>query len=362
MKISFILPADNLSGGIRVIAIYAKKLKERGHDVFIVMPPSRPRNFKERVKSVLSWGWVKKTFEPKNSFFDGQDVRPQVLEKYRPVKDKDLPDADVVVATWWETAEWVANLSKSKGIKAYFIQGHEVFDFCPKERVIATYLLPFHKITISTWLADLMRTRYGDPAVSLVPNSVDTEQFYARPRGKQKEPTVGMLYSTFAWKGCDVGLKAFSLAAQKTPGLRLVAYGLRKPSAKLSLPPGSYYVQQPAQNTIKDIYAQCDAWLFTSRSEGFGLPILEAMACRTPVIGTPAGAAPELLASGGGILVKPEDSEDMAKAIIRVCCMQENEWEKMSEDANKQAVKYTWDDAAKLFERKLSELIGIKLL
>jgi len=44
------------------------------------------------------------------------------------------------------------------------------------------------------------------------------------------------------------------------------------------------------------------------------LPILEAMACRTPVIGTPAGPAPELLGAGGGILVRPEDPADMAMA------------------------------------------------
>ena len=69
------------------------------------------------------------------------------------------------------------------------------------------------------------------------------------------------------------------------------------------LPPGSMFVRQPAQDMIRDIYGQCDVWLFSSRSEGFGLPLLESMACRTPVIATPAGAAPELCAGGGGITV-----------------------------------------------------------
>ena len=59
-------------------------------------------------------------------------------------------------------------------------------------------------------------------------------------------------------------------------------------------------------------------WLFPSRSEGFGLPILEAMACRTPVIGTTTGAAPEILACGAGILVDIDDAKMMANAIIHI--------------------------------------------
>ncbi|MDD5226829.1 MAG: glycosyltransferase family 4 protein [Candidatus Omnitrophica bacterium] len=361
MKISFVLPPDNLSGGMRVIATYAQKLKERGHSVFIAMPPRGPESLRQRIKSFLTGKfWQKAPF--RQSFFDGLDAPRKVLEKYRRVKDKDLPDADVVIATWWETAEWVAGLSKSKGAKVYFIQHHEPHDYCPKDRVMATYLLPLHKITISKWLVDLMKTRYGDANVSLIFNSVDTKQFYAPPRAKQKTPTVGMMYSSIAWKGCDISLKAFSLAAQKIPNLRLFAFGNEAPSHDLSLPAGTHYFQQPAQKTIKNIYTQCDAWLFTSRNEGFGLPILEAMACRTPVIGTPAGAAPELLVSGGGILVKPEDPEDLARAIIRVCQEPEEEWKKMSEAAYKQATSYTWDDATVFFEQALEEIFSKRCL
>jgi glycosyltransferase involved in cell wall biosynthesis len=94
-------------------------------------------------------------------------------------------------------------------------------------------------------------------------------------------------------------------------------------------------------------------WLWSSRSEGFGLPILEAMACRTPVIATPAGAAPELLSGGGGFLVKPEDPEDMARAIERVSRMKDPQWLPLSEAAYRTATKFTWDQATDLFEAAL---------
>ena len=352
MKITFILPHAGLAGGIRVVAIYAERLKKRGHEVLVVSTPIPQPSLLQQVKSLLRGkGWLS---VPKNepSHFDGVDVQHQVLDRWRPIVDTDVPDADVIVATWWETAEWVANLSKTKGAKAYFIQHHEVFDYLHKERVAATWLLPMHKITISQWLIDLARTRYGDGNVSLVPNSVDTEMFYAPPRGKQSVPTVGMLYTTTYWKGCDVSLKAFYLAAQKMPDLRLVAFG-ESPSPELLLPPGTEYACCPAQNTLNNFYARCDAWLFGSRSEGFGLPILEAMACRTPVIGTPTGAAPELLSDGAGMLVKPEDAEDMARAIEGICKLSDAEWQAMSDAAYARATSYTWDDATELFETAL---------
>jgi glycosyltransferase involved in cell wall biosynthesis len=119
------------------------------------------------------------------------------------------------------------------------------------------------------------------------------------------------------------------------------------------LPPGTEYNNAPTQDQLKEFYSKCDAWLFSSRSEGFGLPILEAMACGTPVIGTPAGAAPELLAGGGGILVKPEDPEDMAKAIEQICQMPDAEWRAMSKIALETVIHYTWEDATNLFEAAL---------
>lgn len=358
MKITFVMSSGfGLFGGDRVIAIYADRLKKRGHDVFVISRPVNRPSLRDQLRSLLKGQGLISIPKKSKSHFDNLDVPHFLIDRYRPISDADLPDADVVIATWWETAEWVANLSKAKGAKAYFIQHHEVFEYLPKEKVQATYLMPLHKITISNWLVDLMRNLYGDSNVSLVPNSVDFEQFYALPRGKQPNPTVGLLYTSAPWKGCDISLKAFSLAREKIPNLRLVAFGAESISPHSPLPPSSEYACQVPQNALKDFYAKCDAWLFGSRVEGFGLPILEAMACRTPVIGTPAGAAPELLADGAGILVKSEDPEDMARAIEQICKLSESEWRIMSDAAYARATSYTWEEATDCFEAALYSAI-----
>jgi glycosyltransferase involved in cell wall biosynthesis len=356
MKITFVLPHAGLAGGIRVVAIYAERLKKRGHDVFVVSIPPEPIRPLDQVKSLLKGRGLLSV--EKASHFDGLDVPHRVLERCRPITDADVPDADVVVATWWETAEWVAKLSKAKGAKAYFIQHHEVFDYLPKDRVEATWSLPLHKITISQWLVELARDHYGDRNVSFVPNSVDTNQFNAPPRGKQSIPTVGLLYSPISWKGCDVSLKAFSLAAEKIPNLRLVTFGASAPSTELPLPANTEYIKQPAQNAIKDIYSRCDVWLCGSWSEGFHLPPLEAMACRCPVVSTRVGGPLDTIKDGvNGYLVPLGDSTALADQLVDVLSLPETEWRTMSEAAYATATQYTWDDATELFEAALHTAI-----
>jgi glycosyltransferase involved in cell wall biosynthesis len=287
----------------------------------------------------------------------------RIIDRYRPVVDADVPDGDVVIATWWETAEWVANLDLSKGAKAYFVQHDETQFASAPDRALATWSLPMHKIAVAQWLVDLARQRGSDSEdISLVPNSVDLGQFCAPPRGKQPALTVGFMYSRAKFKGCEIALRAFELAREKLPNLQLVSFGVSAPVETLPLPAGASYTRQPEQDRIRDLYAACDAWIVASRSEGFGLPILEAMACRTPLIATPAGAAPELLSGGGGILVKMDDPHDVARAIERIAAMDESSWRAMSDAALATATRYTWDDATDRFEVALERAVTAQVL
>ena len=350
MRVTFVLPHAGLAGGIRVCAIYAKALQARGHVVNVVSTPKPPpTSFRKKVRHYLAGGHKDK--EP--GHFDNADVPHKVIDSWRPVVDSDVPDADIVIATWWETAEWVAKLSPAKGKKVYFVQHDERFVGQPAQRVEATFKLPMHRITIAQWLVDLARGTYGVDQIDLVLNGVDTDHFTAPPRGKQKTPTVGMMYATAPFKGVDIALEAFKNASRNVANLKLVAFGQHHPREELPLPPGAIFTYRPEQPKIPEIYAQCDAWLFASRSEGFGLPILEAMACRTPVLGTPTGAAPELISQGGGVLVKPQDPIDLGKAIERVCRLPAEEWRILSDAAYATAQANTWQRCTEQFEASL---------
>lgn len=356
MKVTFVLAQADLSGGVRVVSIYAERLRRRGHEVVIVARPSRPPTFRENLRRLAGKSLPSAT-RTGPTHLDHTEVDVRYIDSHRPIQAGDVPDADVIVATWWETAEWIESFPDSKGAKAYFIQHYEAHAGQPAAGVDRTWRLPMHKITISQWLVDMARDHFGDGNVSLVPNSVDLEQFNAPRRGKQPVPTIGVMYSMVPFKGCEISLKAFELASRVVPKAKLVAFGYRDPSPEMPLPPGAWFAKQPPQDTLKDIYGRCDAWLFSSRWEGFGLPLLEAMACRTPVIATPAGAAPEVCAGGGGILVPRDDPAAMARVIEKFAAMPEGAWREMSDRAHATASRYTWEDATDGFEAGLRRAI-----
>ena len=356
MRITFVLNHVNLNGGIRVIAIYAERLKQRGHTVTVVSRPRPVKSLKDRVKSLVKGkGWPRDpNTEPDH--FDNVDVEQRVIETRRPIVDRDVPDADVVIATWWETADWVMALAPRKGAKAYFVQDFGANVGQPMDKLAATWRLPMHRIVISRYIEDLVKEHApGGGEMSYVPNSVDLEMFRCPPRGKQPTPVVGTIFSPSRFKGSDLAVAACELARKTLPDLKLIGFGLQDKKQNAPLPPWASFQARLPDAQLKDVYSACDAWLFPPRKEGYGLPVLEAMACRTPVIATPAGAAPELIAAhGGGSIVPHDDPAAMAAEIVRTCSLADNEWRRLSDSAYATVTGYSWDDATERFEQALA--------
>ena len=352
MKITFVLPYAGLAGGIRVVAIYAELLKVRGHEVTVLSTPKKPLTLVEKLRFFRKEKrWPSRVHG--SSHLDKLDVNHIIIDKCRPIINEDVPDGDAVIATWWETAEWVNKFKSSKGKKFYFVQHHETHRVLPIERVKATYLLPLHKITISKWLKDIMAHKYGDQNVALIPNSVDFNFFNAEDRGRQSVPTIGFMYSPSYYKGCDIIIEALKKVRETIPKLRILVFGASQPVQKVKLLPGTEFFTSPSQEKIVEIYSSCDFWLFGSRVEGFGLPILEAMACRTPVIATNAGAAPEILEQGGGRLVSDFEALTLSENIIELINLPDNKWQVLSQQARDIVTNYSWDNAADLFEKAI---------
>lgn len=357
MRVTFVLPFTSVEGGSRVVAIYAEKLAQRGHEVCVVSCGARPRRLKHRVKEwALRAARGELLSQPSPTHFDHLAHLHRVIPGAGPIRARHVPDADVIVATWWETAEWVSAMPACKGAKLHLIQHDErIFSEDPSKqsRAAATWTFPgFSRVVVARWLKDLAEQEFGVEA-TLVANAVDTDLFDAPPRQRNPVPTVGLMYHARAFKGTDISLRAFELAKERLPQLRLSAFGPQPEMPHLPLPRGATLLVTPPQQEIAAFYRSCTAYLFGSRSEGFGLPILEAMACRTPVIGTPTGAAPELIGQGGGILVKPQDPQSMADAIVTMATMPPQRWREMSDAAYSTARRHSWERCTDAFEAAL---------
>jgi len=347
MRITFLSPFTSLAGGVRVMAIYAAQLQARGHDVTVISLKQQTPSFKTRLQILL--GRVKpRPVKKPTPLLDVLGDKHVVLDHPGPIMAADVPDGDVVIATWWETAPWVADLPASKGRKFYLLQDYETFKKGRFEDVSATYDLPLEKIAVSDYIARMLAEHHDIHDVKVVPNSVDSGQFTAGPREKGAGLTVGFLYTAKPRKNVKLAIDVLERARVEIPGLKAIAFGSVAPLEMLPLPDWIEYHRAPPQDELARIYAACDLWLFTSLHEGFGLPILEAMACGTPVLATSAGAAPQIVNGQNGTVL-PSEPEAFLSEMRRLAELPSEAWRDMSNAARATAHSYSWEDATDRF-------------
>ncbi len=354
MKITFVVPTLNLSGGLRVVAKYAELLAKT-HQVTIVSPSALKPTFKQQVKTLLGWKGYAFDSGFNDIYFHNADYQVSVIDGVDVISNEHVPDADVVIATFWLTAFWVDALSPSKGTKFYFVQGDErEFHGCDPQLVAESYQLPFFKITIATWLVAMLEKEFKSRQVALVPNSIDHHLFYAPPRAKQAKPTLGFLYSEATFKGVETALAVIARVKQKLPDLHVMSFAAGLPESH-HLPAYFDFNLKPEQNKLRQLYATCDVWLCCSTAEGFGLTVLEAMACRTPVVSTRCGGPQDFVEENkSGYFADVGDVEALSEAVIKVLNATPEKWQSLSDAAYQSARAYNWNQAAELFEEALT--------
>jgi hypothetical protein len=317
MKITFILPIIGISGGTKAVFEFANHLHDRGHDVCVVYPlmPMRSgakwcdiRNLIRRSKSAIA----ERKQESRLEWFDlkANLIRvPTLAGRY-------IPDGDIVVATWWETAYYVRGYPKSKGEKFYLAQHYEVWGG-PEERVNESYRLGLRIIVNSTWLQSVLENRLGVEIEALILHAPDLEQFYPE-KGRRGNGAIRILmpYRRQDWKGDKDGIRAFEMVQETCPEVKLVMFGAAKGE---EVPPHVEFHEWPVKERLRQLYNSCDIFVYPSHHEGFGMPPMEAMACKCAVVTTNVGAVPDYAIPGRTALVSPPKApQQLAENIMKL--------------------------------------------
>jgi glycosyltransferase involved in cell wall biosynthesis len=97
------------------------------------------------------------------------------------------------------------------------------------------------------------------------------------------------------------------------------------------------------------LYQQSDLFVLASRFEGYGMAYAEALAHGLPIVGTTAGAIPDTVPPGAGILVEPNEVKALART-LRMLIENRKERDWLAANARAAAATLpTWADSAKIF-------------
>ena len=204
-------------------------------------------------------------------------------------------------------------------------------------------------ITPSTFVRERTVALLGiDSArIRVIPHGIDHVRF--SPGGENREPFL--LYPARRWphKNHERLFEAFALLRRERPELRLVLTGGGHSG---TTPEGVEVRGHVSLDELVSLYRRAAALVFPSLYEGFGQPVLEAMACGCPVACSAIPALAEV-AGNAAATFAPDDAESIAAAVRDVLA----DPKRFRERGVERAAQFTWTRAAAQYESVYRELL-----
>jgi glycosyltransferase involved in cell wall biosynthesis len=160
-------------------------------------------------------------------------------------------------------------------------------------------------------------------------------------------------------------LHAFSRIASAFPDVQLMLVGdgplradLEQLASELQLRDRVVFAGAKDRADVVEMLHGCSIFALPSRSEPFGIAVVEAMACGKPVIGTRTGGIPEIIDDGeDGLLVEPDNPDQLAEAILRLLSDASLRERMSARGPSKVRSKFLWEHTASSYERVFERLL-----
>jgi len=196
-----------------------------------------------------------------------------------------------------------------------------------------------HIYCISEATAGVFRRRDRAQKVEVLYNPVDVQAFQTAPRSESLRATLGagpgqFLIGTVGRihprKDLETFIRAAARVGAEVPEARFVIVGSAEASVERAylerlrglvrtLGLDERLTFAGARRDIPAVMRALDLFVLSSRHEGFGRVVAEAMAAARPIVVTDEGALPELVSSGRyGLCARPADADDFSRQILRL--------------------------------------------
>lgn len=345
----------------------SKELIKSGHEVKIICA-NEPKYNKEEINKI----------KQKRLGFIGKIANTNITPSlpFR-ILNEDFDVLHTHMPTPW-SADWSAVVSAAKKkplVLTYHndIVGNGIANYIAKvyNKTALKFLLKrAEKVIVShsNYLQSSPYLQGHRKKIEIIPAGVDIERF--KPGRTEVEDTVfflSLLDEFHRYKGLDYLLEAMKLVKKEIPRVKLKVGGegkllgyYKQKVASLDMKENVDFLGYVPDERIPELYRNCTLFVLPSVSasqEGFGIVLLEALACGKPVVSTGiVGVAEDIKKYNTGVIVKPKDTRSLADAIIQVL-HDEKETKRMGSNGRKLVeAKYSWAKIAESMEKVYNSL------
>lgn len=336
--VTFLLPGDNLSGGVRVTARMADLLLERGHPVRIALP-ARWRRILATPSLAFTrprpeHGWLRTFRGP--------------IQTYHEINRLRFGRGEIVIGVGTYMIRDLQRLRARDIVKVRYNHGLPA-RMTPAYR--AAWSLPIPTVTVSPTLAARLEALSGQPVQAVIPNGLDPAEYF--PVAGASRTAIGTIYADHPNKAPREVIGLLRRIAGTWPDTPLVVFSTEPRPPDL---PATEYAQSPSVAQARALYNRALIWLLASHTEGLPAPVLEAMACGAVVISTDNDGSLALIRDGENGLIVPRG--DLAAFIDRIDRVRRDPGlrQRLTAGGFATAADFTWAAAAAKMEAFLHSL------
>jgi hypothetical protein len=224
-----------------------------------------------------------------------------------------------------------------------------------RDRINKVYALSMPKIFVSSCIKKSIQKDLSVEGTVLL-NTVDKKLFHPLVGEKSNSVNILLLCHDYEWKGTKEGVEIVNDLKKKYPNIKLWLFGSRQKETTFDC--DRYYYGLFREN-LAELYAKSDIFLCTSWDEGFGLPSLEAMACKCAVATYDNGGSRDFAFDGQTALVAKRKDKEELKNKLELLIKDKELRDKIAEGAYQFVQKMpTWEQQADKLEKILKGIIN----
>lgn len=342
MKVTFVLPGGGRSGGIKCTVKSANGLLQKDHSVRLLVNNNNPT-----IRSQLRNLWLRSRYPHGN---DWLDMFEGAVERFNNIEKCTFLDNEIVLAAGWWAGMEMRRLQHPKIIKVHYIHG---VGFGDNDKMRAAWGENVPKIAVASYLEEVMEKTCGQRIMAVIPNGIDTEEYY--PTGPENQRNgIGTVFGSGCHKDPDTVLKVLETLRKDCPETPQRVFGSCRRPREIAK---KLYRRLPSLEEIREIYSQSLVWIMGSCSEGFGLPILEAMACGCAVVATDCGGPRNIIQDGVNGFLCDVGNIDQIVEKTRILLEDEILRKRFVQESQKTIREFSWEKSIDKLEKALLEIV-----